>query len=492
MRFLIAASLLALAGCTPAERCHHLANEKNAGDTGLFSLFVPRGTVRIDPIGGADVELCLERELPPFSNVTVTGAAYGPLSVDSTTIGILSYRSKIHFNALSAHISGEPSGPFGVDLVATDAKGRTSRATVIVSVRGMAGALDSTFGDNGSVRFPAIASGEMRSVRSFAVDQAGTLVVLTKADLSPTERSITSTLLDASGEVYWEVPFDAHGRVLSVFLDSEAFLWAGQISVVASVRDVEEFEGPVALAASGVNYANPASTAALLDDVVGAESVDELIVGGNRDGRARFWDVRGPISEPSVDWKLVAMTRLAVPASTESRLLVAGTRPSGAPVFALVGHAGAEVAELPVGWGDAPPLDRILRLAVTNDAQAILLGERGNEQILERLRDLETIDSSFGNAGSAVVPLDRANAMVVTENSSILVTGEHDNRLCVVRFNPAGVWDRRFGAGGFACLGEETHSRGFSIFVDAFGRVLVGGEIETATGRDGVVARFWP
>ena len=111
------------------------------------------------------------------------------------------------------------------------------------------------------------------------------------------------------------------------------------------------------------------------------------------------------------------------------------------------------------------------------------------------------LDGSFGTAGIALFDFefgaDEAYGITVMPDGSILLAGDaylaeslSDYAVALVKLDASGALDPTFGSGGRVTTSVGAGDSGYSLAVDASGRVLVAGESFNGTDYDFLVVRY--
>lgn len=135
------------------------------------------------------------------------------------------------------------------------------------------------------------------------------------------------------------------------------------------------------------------------------------------------------------------------------------------------------------GWGGTVP-----------DGKVVVVGSANDDFTVVRLNADGTLDTTFGLDGRAEIDVtggqDLATAVAFGPGDKIVVAGyANGTDFGVIRLNDDGSLDTTFSGDG-----KATITLGFdaaeAVAVDAFGRVVVGGETDAGTGSDFMVVRF--
>jgi uncharacterized delta-60 repeat protein len=193
---------------------------------------------------------------------------------------------------------------------------------------------------------------------------------------------------------------------------------------------------------------------------------------------------------------------VALAVQEDGRILAAGSSfiPGEGPKFALVrflpdgsldpsfGAGGVVIANGTVG-------DMVL----LEDGRILVAGSSGGDQLLARFLPDGSLDPSFGTGGIVTTDFsgneDRAEALAIQRDGKLLVLGNSttpdlDSDFSLTRYLPDGQLDPSFGEGGKVLLdffGAGDVAADLVILPD--GSIVVGGSVETSSGRDFVLAR---
>ncbi len=100
-------------------------------------------------------------------------------------------------------------------------------------------------------------------------------------------------------------------------------------------------------------------------------------------------------------------------------------------------------------------------------------------------------DAAIGLLGKVATPLKDASSIVVQQDGGVLVGGALDDQFQVVRYTPNGAVDPTFGAGGTTSFTISSNARLSKLVEQPDGRILAMGKSDNTT-FDASMARFWP
>ena len=312
------------------------------------------------------------------------------------------------------------------------------------------GSLDATFGDGGKVLIDAGNS----TANAVALQDDGKIVLVGSSGSNGLGNVVVARLLP-DGSL--DTSFDTDG-IQSVFLGGNSAAFA-----VAIAAEGKIVAGGHANSKVGVLRFLPDGS---LDTTFDGDGVRTVQVGGTSGlhGLALLPDGRivgGGFTKTSGAEDLLAL-RLNADGSSDTSF----------------GNAGSRVIDL------GGTNDQAFDLALDAAGKLLLAGRTGDDFALARLDANGTgLDTSFGGDGIATVDFgnlgEEARGVAVDDSGRILLAGGDAARsdFLVARLNSDGSNDLGFGSSGKTTVdfgGLSDYAR--AVAVDAFGRVLVGGE----------------
>ncbi|MEH2443788.1 putative Ig domain-containing protein, partial [Nostoc sp.] len=128
-------------------------------------------------------------------------------------------------------------------------------------------------------------------------------------------------------------------------------------------------------------------------------------------------------------------------------------------------------------------------IALQGDGKILVAGVSGNNFAVVRYNSEGTLDSSFGSAGKVITNLgstDIGYSIALQADGKILVAGVSGNNFAVVRYNSEGTLDSSFGSAGKVITNLGSTDIGYSIALQADGKILVAG----VSGNNFAVVRY--
>jgi uncharacterized delta-60 repeat protein/LPXTG-motif cell wall-anchored protein len=188
-------------------------------------------------------------------------------------------------------------------------------------------------------------------------------------------------------------------------------------------------------------------------------------------------------------------------------LLIGHSEMSGSVDFAAVrftsngtldntfGTGGKATADIGNSTGD-----NVVSATLQSDGKILIVGSSyvNNEWdfAIARFDTNGTLDNSFGTGGKTTTDLgihDWGNSVAVQTDGKIVLAGysgtAHRNELAVVRYNIDGTLDNTFGTGGKVTIANES-SEGYSVMLQADGKILVSGRAYSDTTSSFAVVRY--
>ncbi len=153
-----------------------------------------------------------------------------------------------------------------------------------------------------------------------------------------------------------------------------------------------------------------------------------------------------------------------------------------------------------------PTDDTGTSLAMQADGKVVLVGTTYNYQnsdiVVVRYNADGSLDTGFGTGGQVITTFggmtNNANSVVIQPDGKILLggstaTGASGVDFALVRYNPDGSLDTGFGTGGKVQTPVGKYiDDGQSLALQADGKILLGGIVGTAEGRDFGLVRYNP
>ncbi|HVX48889.1 MAG TPA: T9SS type A sorting domain-containing protein, partial [Chitinophagaceae bacterium] len=140
--------------------------------------------------------------------------------------------------------------------------------------------------------------------------------------------------------------------------------------------------------------------------------------------------------------------------------------------------------------------DEANALAIQEDGKIVVTGNAGCDIGVCRYKTNGTLDSAFGENGIKVIDFgecEKINAVVIQPDKKIVVAGGSQSgaaaSFLAVRLNAGGGVDAGFGTNGRATVAIRTYNEAKGCVLQADGKIVVGGYINSITNAFGI-ARF--
>lgn len=365
---------------------------------------------------------------------------------DGATTGILTLRAP----ATAPH-----SLPTEVTVRGT-AGSATAEATATVTVYGVPGSLDTSFG-GGKMMLPGGASDDYAYAAALQAD--GKLVIAGRAAEHAGDFALIR--LDRDGNV--DTSFGTGGRVLTDFAGSSETIYALAIQPDGKIVAA----GVSTVAGSGNDFALARyNTDGTLDTSFGTSGKVTTPVGPDSD------------------------SGYAVLVQPDGTIVVGGdsNRATTGVDFALVRYTASGALDPSFGTGGIAltaikqfgARDSIYALARQPDGKLVAAGGEGDFSLV-RYNANGSVDAGFGTGGSISglfgSTIGAARAVTIAPTGEIVVAGHAQHEVSVARLTAAGALDASFGTGGkvTTMLSATNWNEAQAIAIDAGGKLVVAG-----------------
>jgi uncharacterized delta-60 repeat protein len=135
-------------------------------------------------------------------------------------------------------------------------------------------------------------------------------------------------------------------------------------------------------------------------------------------------------------------------------------------------------------------------VAIQQDGKVVAAGTASGEFALARYNPDGSLDSSFGTGGKVTTRFtgdDAAHAVVIQSNGKIVVVGNGDQGgFELARYTQHGRLDPSFGTRGKVTTDFGGNAPALAVAIQADGKIVTAGHIETSVIRDFALARYNP
>jgi uncharacterized delta-60 repeat protein len=382
---------------------------------------------------------------------------------------------------LSAKATAPHSTPTTA-LVNATAGDRTDTKPLTVTVRGLPGSVDTSFGANGKIILP-VGTGEDYG-NAVAVQSDGKIIVAGSSAIS-TGTVVSLARFSRDGQL--DVTFGIGGKVLTAVGDRSDAAYAlalqpdGKI-VVAGRSDQT---------ASGNGY----------DFMVLRYTVDGALDTTFGNGGKVLTDIahKNDIAHAlliQADGKIVVGGESLVNSSTTGVDFALARYNSNGALDATFGNGGTLTTAVKTGTGS--DVVRALALQTVDGEQRILAVGGDGDFLAARYTANGSLDASFANNGKLVgvfnSNIGAANAVVVLPNGKAVLAGQRDHDFALVQLLPNGALDPSFATGGKMVypITLSNWDEATSIVRQADGKLVVGGWVYSGNSSSGdfVIQRY--